>query len=109
MINIEQYKPSSEVTKEILRENNFRYMDGYYSYRFPVHKYKKEPTLWCFIYINLERNSCNFNVTDSNFNTYPAFFNQNDQKNKVVETVERKINEQLNTFIKDKILKKRED
>ena len=42
MINIEQYKPHNEVTKEILRDNNFRYMDGYYSYRFPVLKHKKD-------------------------------------------------------------------
>lgn len=105
MINIEQYKPKSNITKEILRTNNFKYIDGYYSYRFPVYKYKKEPTLWCNIYINLESNCCSFNVTDTNFKTYPAFFNREyGGLNKVVETIERKIRTQLNNFIKSEIL-----
>ena len=107
MIDITQYKPHSEVTKEILRDNNFRYMDGYYSYRFPVLKYKKDATLWCNIYVNLEHNCCGFTVTDSNFNTYPAFFNREYGKNKAVEKAEKKIEIQLNTFVNDKILYKK--
>lgn len=109
MINIEQYKPHNEVTKEILRDNNFRYMDGYYSYRFPVLKYKKDTTLWCNIYINLEHKSCGFTVNDTNFNTYPAFFNREyGGINKAVEKVEEKINAQLGMLVKDKILYKKE-
>lgn len=109
MINIEQYKPHNEVTKEILRDSNFRYMDGYYSYRFPVLKYKKDTTLWCNIYVNLEHKRCGFTVTDSDFNTYPAFFNREyGGINKAVEKVEEKINAQLASFVKDKILYKKE-
>jgi hypothetical protein len=110
MINIEQYKPHNEVTKEILRDNNFRYMDGYYSYRFPVLKYKKDTTLWCNIYINLEHKCCGFTVNDTNFNTYPAFFNREygGTNHQVVEKVEAKIETQLASFVKDKILYKKE-
>ena len=105
MINIENYKPNSKLTKDILRANNFKYIDGYYSYRFPVYKYKKTPVLWCNIYINLESNCCNYNVTDSNFKIYPAFFDREyGGVNKVVENIDRKIRTQLNIFIKDEIL-----
>ena len=108
MINIEQYKPNSEVTKNILKDNNFKYIDGYYSYRFPVYKYKKETTLWCNIYINLDNNCCGYNVTDSNFNTYPAFFNREYSGiNVVVQKAENKIKAQLDKLVKDKILYKK--
>ena len=109
MINIEQYKPHFEVTKEILRDNNFRYMDGYYSYRFPVLKHKKDVTLWCNIYINLEHNCCGFTVMNADFNTYPAFFcRKYGGENKAVIKAEKNIEAQLNTFVKDKILYKKE-
>jgi len=109
MLNIEQYKPHSGVTKEILIENNFRHMDGYYSYRFPVLKYKKDPTLWCSIYIDLEQKCCRFIVTNSEFNIYPAFFNREyGGINKAVEKAEAKIKAQLDIFVKDKILYKKE-
>ena len=107
MINIEQYKPHSEVTKEMLRENNFKYMDGYYSYRFPVLKYKKDATLWCSIYVNLEHNCCGFTVTDSEFNTYPAFYRREYGRNIAVEKAEKKIEEQFNILVKNKILYKK--
>ena len=108
MIDITQYKPHSEVTKELLRDNNFKYMDGYYSYRFPVLKYKKDPTLWCNIYINVEHNCCGFSVTDSDFNTYAAFFNREyGGINKAVEKAEIKIQTQLDNLVKNKILYKK--
>lgn len=104
MINIDKYKPHSDVTKEILRDNNFRYTDGYYTYRFPVLKHNKDVTLWCHIYINLEHNCCGFTVITSDFNTYPAFFSRGYGRNKAVELAEKKIEAQLETFVKDKIL-----
>ena len=109
MINIEQYKPHFEVTKEILRDNNFRYMDGYYSYRFPILKHKKDVTLWCNIYINLEHNCCGFTVMNADFSTYPAFFcREYGKENKAVEKAEKIIVGQLSTFVKNKILYKKE-
>jgi hypothetical protein len=107
MINITQYKPHSEVTKEILRDNNFRYMDGYYSYRFCLSKYKKkQPTLWCNIYINLEHNNCGFSVINNDGNIYPAFYNRAyGGRNKVIEEAEKKIQSQLDILVKQKILK----
>lgn len=108
MINIEQYKPHSEVTKENLIENNFRHMDGYYSYRFPVLKYKKDATLWCNIYVDLDHKSCGLTVVDANNNIYPAYFNRKyGGINKAVEKSERKIKAQLDIFVKDKILYKK--
>lgn len=110
MINIEQYKPHNEVTKEILRDNNFRYMDGYYSYRFCLSRYKKKKTtLWCDIYINLEHNKCNFTVTTSDFCVYPAFFNRTYGENKIVEEAEIEIQNQLDILVKKKILKVKND
>lgn len=108
MVNIQLYKLSSDITKRILEENNFKYVDGYYAYRFPVYKYKKEPILWCNIYVELEQKTCNVNVMDQNNNTYAPFFNRvYGGENKVVESIDRKINSQLGTFVKYKILKKR--
>ena len=108
MVNIQQYKPHSDVTKEMLKENNFKYIDGVYSYRFSVYKNKKEPIVWCNLYVDVENNSCNLNVMDINNTTYAPFFNRKyGCENKVVESIERKINSQLGTLIKDKILKKR--
>jgi hypothetical protein len=108
MVDIKQYKPHSNVTKEMLRDNNFKYIDGDYSYRFPVIKYKKNPIIWCNILVNMEQNWCGFNVTDSNFNTYPAYFNRKyGGVNKVVETIDKKIKRQLDIFVKNNILKKK--
>ena len=107
MINIQQYKPHSELTKEILKDNNFKYIDGYYSYRFPVYKYKRTPIIWCNLYMDLENKTLNLNVFDENNNTYASFFNRTyGGENKVVESVEKKIKTQLGVFVKNKILKK---
>ena len=107
-MNIQNYKPNSELTKEILEENNFRYIDGLYSYRFPVYKYKKEPTLWCTLFLDTENNSCGLNVSDQNNNTYAPFFNRTySSGNKVIASVDRIIQITLSALVKDKILKKR--
>ena len=108
MINIQQYKPHSNVTKDMLKDNNFKYIDGCYSYRFSVYKNKKETIMWCILYVDIENNSCAINVYDQNNFTYPAFYNRTyGGKNKVVESIDRKINAQLGVFIKNNILKKR--
>ena len=108
MVNIQQYKPNSNVTKDVLKDNNFKYIDGFYSYRFPVYKHKKETIMWCNLYVDIENNSCNINVYDQNNVTYPAFFNRiYSGKNKVVESIDRRINSQLGILVKNKILKKR--
>jgi hypothetical protein len=108
MVNIHSYKPHSNVTKETLKENNFKCIDGCYSYRFSVYKYKKETVLWCNLYVDVDNNMCSISVYDQNNNTYPAFFNRRyGCKNKVVESIDRKINSQLGTFVKNKVLKKR--
>lgn len=107
-MNIKNYKPNSELTKELLRENNFRYIDGIYSYRFPVYKYKKEPILWCTLYLDVENNSCGLSVFDQSNNTYAPFFNRKyGGKNMVVESIDKIIENQINSFIKAGILKKR--
>lgn len=109
MIDIHKYKPHSKVTKDMLKDNNFKYIDGYYSYRFLVYKYKKEPILWCNLYVDIENNSCNFNVMDNGNDTYAPFFNRRyGVKNEVVESIDRKINAQLGMLVKNKIIKKKE-
>lgn len=108
MINIQNYKPVKNITKDILKENNFRNIDGYYSYRFPVYSYKKEPLLWAIFYIDLENSTCSINVIDNNNNTYAAYYNTTyGQNNKVVEIIHKKIETQLNIFIKNKLIKKK--
>jgi hypothetical protein len=105
--NKKQYKLMSSVTIEQLKENNFRYIEGYYSYRFPVYKNKKDILLWCNLNVDFENKTCVINVTDSNNNTYSPYHNRDYGKNKVVESVDRKINQQMNIFIKNKILIKK--
>lgn len=108
MVNIHNYKPYSDVTKETLKENNFKCIDGCYSYRFSVYKYKKETLLWCNLYVDVDNNMCSINVYDQNNSTYPSFFNRTyGGKNKVVESIDRKINSQLGILVKNKVLKKR--
>ena len=108
MVNIHLYKPHSDVTKNAFQENNFKYIDGCYSYRFSVYKYKKETLLWCNIYVDVENNSCSINVYDQNNNTYAPFFDRRyAANNKVVESIDRRINTQLGIFVKNKILKKK--
>ena len=103
-----EYKLISEVTIEQLKENNFKYVDGYYSYKFPVYKNKKETLLWGFLNINFEEKKCFINVVDSNNNTYPAYHNREYGENKIIELVDKKINEQINILIKNKIIKKKQ-
>ena len=108
MVDIHKYKPHSNVTKDILKDNNFKYIDGCYSYRFPVYKHKKDTIMWCNLYVDVDNNLCNINVYDNNNNTYPAFHNRTyGGKNKVVESIDRRINTQLGILVKNKILKKR--
>ena len=108
MVNIHKYKPHSNVTKEMLKDNNFKYIDGFYLYRFPVYKHKKLPIMWCNLYVDVENNLCVINVYDQNNFTYPAFYNRTyGGKNKVVESIDRRINSQLGILVKNKILKKR--
>lgn len=107
MINIQQYKPNPKLTKEQLLENNFRYIDGCYSYRFPVCKYKKETTLWGIFIINIEAKSCDITVVNNSYNTYPAYHNRTyGSNNSVIESVDKKIKSQINLFLKNEVITK---
>ena len=108
MINIQQYKPHYKLTKEQLFDNNFKYIDGCYSYRFPVYKYKKETLLWALFIINLETKTCEVTVVNKTYNTYAAFHNRKYGSNdSVVESIDNKINAQIDLFIKNKIITKK--
>lgn len=102
-----QYKLVQSTTIEQLKNNNFRYIDGLYSYKFPVYKYQKDVLLWGFILVDFENKASSINVTDSNNYTYAAYHNRKYGRNKVVESIDRKISKQMNIFIKDKIFTKR--
>jgi hypothetical protein len=108
MINIQEYKPNPKLTREQLFENNFRYIDGCYSYRFPVCKYKKETTLWGVFIINLETKTCDITVVNNSFDTYPAYHNRTyGSNNNVIEAIDKKIKSQINLFIKHEIITKK--
>ena len=105
MINIQQYKPNSKLTREQLLDNNFKYIDGCYSYRFSVYKYKKETTLWGVFIINLETKTCDITVVNNSFTTYAAYHNRTyGTNNSVVEAIDKKIKAQINLFIKNEIV-----
>jgi len=108
MVNMQNYKPVKNITKDMLKENNFRNIDGYYSYRFPVYSYKKDPLLWATFYIDLDNFNCSINVTDNNGNTYAAYYNTvYGQNNKVVDIINKRIETQLSVFIKNKLIKQK--
>ena len=108
MINIQNYKPHADVTKEMLQKNNFKYIDGIYSYRFSVYKNQKEPMLWCILYVDVENNLCSIQVTDSNNSTYPPYFNREySTNNKVVESIDKKVQGVIGTLVRKKIIKKK--
>lgn len=107
-MNIQQYKPNSKLTREQLLENNFRYTDGCYLYRFPVYKYKKDITIWGIFIIDLETRSCDIAVVNSSFVTYAAYYNRTYGYNdSVVEAIDNRIEIQIKQFLKDKIIFKR--
>ena len=105
MINIYQYKLNSNITSEQLRNNNFKYVDGYYMYRFPVYKYKKETMLWGILYINLETKTCDITVVNNSYCTYAAYHNRlYGSNNKVIRTIDKKVKAQLALFLKKELL-----
>ena len=107
-MNIQQYKLHSKLTKEQLLDNNFKYIDGCYSYRFPVYKYKKETMLWALFIINIEESTYNVTVVNKSYSTYAAFHNRTYGSNdSVVEAIDNRINTQINLFLKNKILTKK--
>ena len=106
-MNIQDYKPHSKLTKKQLFENDFKYIDGCYSYRFPVYKYKKETILWGIFMINLDTKSCDITVVNNSYNTYSAFHNRTYGINKIIENVDDKIKIQINLLVKNKIIVKK--
>lgn len=108
-MSIQDYKPHSKLTKEQLIKNDFKYIDGCYSYRFPVYKYEKETTLWGIFIINLDAKSCDITVVNNSYNTYPAFHNRTygSNNNEIIKAIDNKINIQINSFLKNKIITKR--
>lgn len=107
MINMYQYKPHINLTKEQLFENNFKYIDGCYSYRFPVCKYKKETTLWGVFIINLDTQTCDITVVNNSFVTYAAYHNRTYGANdSVIEVIDKKIKSQINTLLKNEVISK---
>ena len=105
MINTRIYKPHSNVTKDILKDNNFKYIDGYYSYRFPVYKSNKTIVLWGLISLDIENKTCYINVIDNSNNTYAAYHNRVYGRNEVVNKIDLLIKEKMNQFVKMKIVK----
>ena len=99
------YKPTKEVTKTILTNNHFKYIDGYYSFRFPVYKSNKMTVLWGLINLDLENYACYINVVDNFNHTYPAYHNRIYGKNEVVDKIDLLINAQMKQFVKMKIVK----
>ena len=99
------YKPTKECTKEILQDNNFKYIDGYYVYRFPVYKYNKTPILWGQIIIDLESTTCYVSVVNNTNNVYAAYHNREYGKNEVLIKIDKTIETQISQLVKIKILK----
>lgn len=105
MINIQEYKPNPKLTREQLFENNFRYIDGCYSYRFPVYKYKKETMLWGILYINLEARTCDITVINNFYCTYASYHNRlYGSNNKVIKAIDKRVKTQLALFLKNELL-----
>lgn len=108
MINIHNYRPHADVTREMLQKNNFKYIDGIYLCRFPVYKHQKDIVLWCILFLDIENNSCNIQITDTNNATYAPYFNRTYSVNNiVVESIDKKLQGVIGTLVKKKILKKR--
>lgn len=103
------YKPHKTVTEEMLINNGFKNIDGFYSYKFPVYKdTKKTSLLWGVINLDLENKYCYVTVVNSANNIYAAFHNREYGKNEVVTKIDQSIAEQINKFVKAKILYKGE-
>lgn len=104
---MKEYIPHFKLTPKQLEENNFKFYDSYYSYRFPVYRSKtnkKDVLLWGILYLDLDNPTTHVQVVDSNNNLYASYFNRNYGKNTVVLDIDKKVSAQMNEFVKTNIL-----
>lgn len=82
-------------SKEFLQNNGFhfssRFSDSentYYTYRFPVYKYKGKTDLLCTLTVDIQTKEVTIDVHDTQMKTYAPFYNDKYcTNNKVVDSV----------------------
>lgn len=100
MVNEKYYRPN--ITKEWIRKSPFRYSfndadEFAYTYRFPVHKSGTFVTLECELTVFDKTGDVRINVYDyGTRDKYAAFYCDYFGKNTVLESVHKKIKNELN-------------
>ena len=95
-----------KTTKNDLYNKGFRYnkalsddVSEYYTFRFPVHKYKKIPTLDCELTIELQTGKIITNVFCCGTNDiYAPYYSHEYGKYPILETINQVIETQLKKF-----------
>lgn len=102
-----------DVSKYWLMKNDFKYNKTLsdddieiYTYRFPVHKYKNIPVLFCELSIDIKTGIVGINVYDENSYLYCPFYHvQYGNYNPLISSLNNKIIKRLNVFGIKKVYK----
>ena len=84
-----------DLSKSKLKELGFRYDSkaDCYVYKFPVYNYKKQPVLFCKIWVDNEedRNIIMYGVFEANDTLYPGYYNDEYGYNITIEEIDKAI------------------
>lgn len=80
-----------------LKDNGFRYnyQEKYYSYDFPVYKYKRKPLIFCNIFVYEEDKTVRYEITDMDNNIYASYYNRQYGKNELLTIIDSTIKKEF--------------
>lgn len=82
---------------QTLKDNGFKYnyQEKYYTYDFPVYKYKRRPVIFCKVFVYEEDKTIRFEVVDGNNNLYASYYNREYGKNELLNGIDSVIRKQF--------------
>lgn len=92
MIKQKEYRIDIQNLKN--KEFKYNYQEDYYTYIFPVYKYKKKSLLFCKIYIYSD-GIVKYNVEDNNGNTYANYYNREYGANELLTIIDSTIKKEF--------------
>lgn len=86
-----------KATSNELRDKGFRYnyQNKYYTYDFPVYRYKRRVLITCKVVVYEDDNSVNFTVLEANGNLCATYYNRDLGKNLNAEIIDKNINREF--------------
>lgn len=80
-----------------LKDKGFKYnyQEKYYTYDFPVYRYKRKPLIFCKVFIYEEDKTVRFEIVDANNNLYASYYNREYGKNELLENIDSAIRKEF--------------